>query len=239
MKPLFSLLGCLSLVLSLVSCSAHLPASLTKLSTEQMISHEGYSTVALVHYDADNEEEKTSDIKPYCSAVWIDKTHILTAYHCVKSEQQRLQARQNEREASRPVCGLLEMLFGACDPDQSSHQTIWMKGLPVHFIQWKEVDDYHKEPTAWHLSKVVGWDEGKDLALIEAVGNAIPPHQSAGIAEQTPALGETVHVCGHPRGYYWTFLEGTVAGYRGTLTHHNEDTGPYMQVQIPIYYGNS
>src|SRR5579864_772098 len=111
--------------------------------------------------------------------------------------------------------------------------------LPIHFVQWKEVDDVGKEPTAWHLSHVVGWDEHKDLALLEAAGNAVPSHEFAKVADVTPGLGEPVHVCGHPKGFYWTFLEGTVAGYRGEIPHMDKKAGPFMQVQIPIFFGNS
>ena len=113
-----------------------------------------------------------------------------------------------------------------------------MKDLPIHYVQWKEVDDVGKEPTAWHLSHVVGWDEHKDLALLAADGHAIPAHQIAELANQTPALGDALHICGHPKGYYWTFMEGTVSGYRGDLSH-DSIRGPFLQVQAPVYFGNS
>jgi Trypsin-like peptidase domain len=210
------------------------------LTTPQLVSHEGYSTVALVRYDEDHEDDKTSQIEPYCTAVWIDQTHILTAFHCVKSVQEEMQQKQDEREKNAPECNLLGALLGLCDPNAPvQHKVIWMKDLPIHFVQWREVDDVGKEPTAWHLSHVVGWDEHKDLALLEAAGHAIPPHEFAKIADKTPELGESVHICGHPKGMYWTFLEGTVAGYRGEIPHMDKKAGPFMQVQSPIFFGNS
>ena len=239
MKRFLALLSLAVLVLT--GCGGSLASnSPAKLSTSQMVSHEGYSTVALVHYDEDNDDPKVSDIRTYCSAVWVDDTHILTAFHCVKGEQKRAQAKQDEREQNQPACGMLAALLGLCDPDAPvKHTVIWMKGLPVHYVQWKESADPGKEPSAWHLGNVVGWDEGKDLALVEAAGNAIPSHEVAVLADETPALGESIHVCGHPKGFTWTFLEGTVAGYRGVLQHHDKDTGPYMQAQVPVYFGNS
>jgi trypsin-like peptidase len=235
-----AVLSLFAILLSLTGCGA-VTSALPKvpLSTPALVAHEGYSTVALVRYDEDNQDDKVSEIKPYCSAVWVDETHILTAHHCVKSIQEEMQDKQDEKEKNPPQCSLIAKLFGACDDTPPAHKTIYLKDLPIHFVQWKEVDDVGKEPTAWHLSHVVGWDEHKDLALLEAAGNAIPSHEYAKLADKTPGLTEAVHVCGHPKGLYWTFLEGTVAGYRGEIPHMDKKAGPFMQVQTPIYFGNS
>lgn len=236
-----SLLSIFAILFSLVGCGGSTSGLVPKvpLSTSQLVSHEGYSTVALVRYDEDHEDDKTSEIEPYCSAVWVDETHILTAHHCVKSIQEEMQAKQDEKEKNPVECGGLAALLGLCDDTPVPHKTIYLKDLPIHYVQWKEVDDVGKEPTAWHLSHVVGWDEHKDLALLEAAGHAVPSHEVAKLAEETPALGESIHVCGHPKGLYWTFLEGTVAGYRGEIPHMDKKSGPFMQAQTPIFFGNS
>lgn len=240
MKRFPALISLFAIFVALTGCGT--AASLTPklpLSTPALVSHEGYSTVALVRYDEDNQDDKVSEIKPYCSAVWVDETHILTAHHCVKSIQEEMQEKQDEKEKNPPECSLLAKLFGACDDTPPPHKTIYLKDLPIHFVQWKEVDDVGKEPTAWHLSHVVGWDEHKDLALLEAAGHAVPAHEFAKLADETPGLGEAIHICGHPKGMYWTFLEGTVAGYRGEIPHMDKKAGPFMQAQTPIYFGNS
>lgn len=241
MKRSAVILSLFAILLSLTGCGK-LGSGLspkTPLSTPALVSHEGYSTVALVRYDEDNQDDKVSEIKPYCSAVWVDETHILTAHHCVKSIQEEMQEKQDEKEKNPPECSLLAKLFGACDNTPPAHKTIYLKDLPIHFVQWKEVDDVGKEPSAWHLSHVVGWDEHKDLALLEAAGHAIPSHEVAKLADETPGLGESIHICGHPKGMYWTFLEGTVAGYRSEIPHMDKKAGPFMQAQTPIYFGNS
>jgi hypothetical protein len=237
MKTLsISLLSFFVILFSFTGCSA---LSRAPLSTPALVSHEGSSTVALVRYDTDHQDDETSQIEPYCSAVWVDQTHILTAFHCVKSIQEEMQEQQDQKEKKPVVCNPIAKLFGACDDTPPPHKTIYLKGLPIHYVQWQEVTGVGQEPSAWHLSHVVGWDEPTDLALLQAAGQAIPSHEFARLADQTPALMETVHVCGHPRGMYWTFLEGKVAGYRSEIPHTDQKKGPFMQVQVPIYFGNS
>jgi hypothetical protein len=242
MKSLMPFLFPVFVALGVTSCGGAIQAASVPLTIPQLVSHEGYSTVALVWDDIDNDQDDVSDIRVSCSAVWVDATHILTAYHCVVGERQRQQARQDEKEKNRPACEELAILLGICDPDEEvKHKVIETKGLSMHFIQWKEVDDVGKEPTAQHLAHVVSWDESHDLALLEAAGHAIPSHEVARVAVAVPGYGERIHVCGHLRGLYWSFLEGSMAGYRGDMPvlHKGKTIGPVMQLQVPIYYGNS
>jgi S1-C subfamily serine protease len=50
-----------------------------------LINHLGHSTVALIYNDGDDTDDEVNPIKPYCSGVWVDQTHILTAFHCLKN----------------------------------------------------------------------------------------------------------------------------------------------------------
>jgi hypothetical protein len=242
MKSVSALIGLVALCVT--SCGGALNNA-SPLSPQRLVSHTGSATVALVHTDYDNDDSEVSDTRPLCSAVWIDKTHILTAYHCAVGVQEELQERQDKREKDTPPCEGLAAALHLCSDEAVEHKVIEMKDLPVHFVQWKEADEVGKEPTAQHLSHVVGWDEAHDLALLEAAGHAIPSHESAELALAVPGMGEPVSVCGHPKGFYWTFLNGTVAGYRMSLPHMSEhkdkvkSLGPYLQLEIPIYFGNS
>jgi Trypsin-like peptidase domain len=248
MKRFTALSSLFVLVTGLVSCGGVLSTTPKPLTTQQMVSHEGYATVALVTTDDDNDDDDVSDVRPTCSAVWVDDTHILTAYHCVRGEQKRLQEKQDKKEENRPGCEGLAAIFGLCDPDApAEHKVIEAKGMPMHYIIWKEVDDVMKEPTGQHLAHVVGFDEAHDLALLEAAGHAVPKHEVAKVAASIPGMGERIHVCGHVKGMYWTFLEGSVAGYRGDIPGLGgkpkpgevKRVGPYLQLEVPIYYGNS
>jgi len=203
-----------------------------------MINHEGNSTVALVYTIDDNLDAKVSDVRPTCTAVWVDDTHILTAFHCAKGIREKLQEKQDAKEKNLPPCEGLEAALHLCSTEVPEHRVIAMQDLPIHYVTWAEEEGLGHDPTGQHLSKVVGWDSDHDLALLEAQGRAIPSHEVAQVATEVPAMGTAIHTCGHPRGLYWTFLEGTVAGYLPSVPH-DEKLGPILQLQVPIYYGNS
>lgn len=214
-----------------------------KLSNNELISLERDSTVALMIYRDDKETTQTTGYTPFCTGVWVDDTHILTADHCAKAvqryEQKRLDARKEKnKEEPKTLQELLARLFGGGglqEPD-----TIEEMGLTIHYIHEKEVTEVNKEPSGWHMSKVVGFDEAHDLALLEAKGRAIPAHKVAKLAAVTPDIGEHVNVVGHPTGLYWTFISGQVSAYRGAdMLKGKDDKGPWMQVMAPVYFGNS
>lgn len=233
----------LVVVSGLTSCIGGMPVNFRpKLSTQEMIQHEGHTTVALVYQREDNDSED-SETHPICTGVWVDATHILSAHHCTRHLLQVAQEKQDAKEKAHQLeidnCSGLAAVLGVCDPDEVIvHKIIRMEGLPVHYIVWNEVDGIGKDPTGDHLSKVVGWDGSHDLTLLEAQGRAIPTHPVAELAPATPELGEKLYFCGHVRGYYWTFVEGTVAGYHqdlpGSPVH-----GPFMQVDASINHGHS
>lgn len=232
-------------LLCVTSCGGAFSNVSSPLTTKQLIAHEGSATVALVHTNEDSADDEVSSVHPLCSAVWVDKTHILTAYHCAVGIQEELQSKQDDKEKNTPACEGLALALRLCDDSPTEHKVIEMQGLPIHFVQWNETEGVGKEPTAQHLSHVVGWDESHDLALLEAAGKAVPMHESAKVASAVPPMGERIHVCGHPKGFYWTFLEGTVAGYHMSLPHMSDkkdkvkSVGPYLQLEVPIYFGNS
>ena len=253
-SSLFSILSLVVLVFGLTSCGTlgkEAASLMPKPTAQELVQHEGKSTVALVWDNIDNEDNEVSDIRPVCTAVWIDQTHILTAAHCIKAVQERLQDRQDKKEANKKECDPLAALFGMCNPDETpKHKVIKLQDMPMHYFQWAESQGVSRDPSAIHLAKVVGWDQPKDLALIEAVGDVMPPHEAVKLADNSPEMTEPVIVVGHPKGLYWTFMTGTVAGNRATLPHlyvsrENEDDpkisrqGPFLQIEAPVYFGNS
>ena len=214
-----------------------------KMSNGEMIAHEGGSTVALMMYRDEKETTKTTGYVPFCTGVWVDETHIVTADHCAKAvqkqQQKRLDARKEKnKEEPKTLQELLERLFGGGGLDEAD--VIEEKGLSIHYILEKEVVEVNKEPSAWHLSKVIAFDAAHDLALLEAQGNAIPKHKVAKVAATTPEIGEHVNMVGQPVGMYWTYIDGKVSAYRGEdMLKGKDDKGPWMQVAAPIYFGNS
>ena len=221
-----------------------------KLNTSELIAMEGGSTVALMGYRDDKDTTVTTGFRPYCTGVWVDSKHILTANHCVEGELEWQQERLDERKQKQAnpigpmtLQQLLQKLFGGGDLQEADK--VEKKGLKIHYIVEKEVMGVAAEPSGWHLSKVVAFDEEHDLALLEAQGDLQPPHTVARVAKETPALGEHINIVGHQTGLYWTYLDGQVSAYRDAdhykrLSVGRDDAkGPYMQVQSPIFYGNS
>ena len=104
------------LVLGLGACIKDPLGSGSKgpLSIQELVSHEGYSTVALVDLDRDNDDERMSDVRPYCTGVWVDDTHFITAEHCVKFIQSRVQERRDawEKKQSQGDDDLCELFNG-------------------------------------------------------------------------------------------------------------------------------
>jgi len=109
--------------------------------------------------------------------------------------------------------------------------------LAVHFVMHAESPDPYKEPFAAHLGKAIQRDDDHDLALITVPGPKLD-HPVAMLASETPGLGEPLWFVGHPRGLSFTVLRGSVAGYRSELPV-DPKVGPWLQVQAPVFYGNS
>lgn len=155
-------------------------------------------------------EEET---KTYCTGVWVGDNIIITASHCIE--------------------GVLEHI------NEQRSKPLTSKNLRIHYIVDKEVDEVGKNPTGTHLGTCIGTDSVHDLALIRAEGNNIPTHGYAELSEQTPAIGEKVTVTGHPTGLYWSYIEGIVSAHRADMPIGEDRMGPYIQVSIPVWYGNS
>lgn len=152
--------------------------------------------------------------RPYCTGVFIDANRILTANHCAEVEP-----------ASKA---------DDFDPDPK------VVGAKVHYMVESEVDDPGKEPTGIHLGKVLAVDPDHDLALIQAVGHAIPKHDVASLEAPLPKVGEHLYIVGMPQGYYWTYIEGNVGAIRMSMEGVGvERKGPFLQASAPIYFGNS
>lgn len=105
----------------------------------------------------------------------------------------------------------------------------------------REAGDGEQDIDVTHPLRVIAVDEVTDLAVLYAPRPT--PHQSASVARFRPTPGEHVAIMGHPGRVGWSHMEGVVSAFR---TQHGfiqddgtEVFGPVMQVQAPIWGGNS
>lgn len=156
--------------------------------------------------------DEDGDVRPYCTGVWVTEDEILTANHCVEAVARHLY----DVDEETPV-----------DP----------VGVKIHYIVEKEAV-LGEEPTAMHLGHVKAVNEDNDLALIKVELSGVPTHEYADVADELPALGERVLCVGHPRGLYWSYVQGVVSAYRKSMPGMDKG-GPFVQVSAPVWFGNS
>jgi len=209
-----------------------------KYSSKSLADHLGSSTVALVISVPDEDpSSRDSEVRAYCTGVWVDSHHILTANHCVDMVLEHMQKVQDAKEElwkSSPPCLGVELMFGMCQPhDLVDHYEIDVHEININYVVYHEVSKIGEEPSSVHLSHVLNVDSGHDLALLEVVGSIIPEHTYVKIAERDPLVLTPLVLVGHPKGYYWTFLNGSVSSYRMERGIDGTEESPYMQVQGP------
>lgn len=191
-------------------------------------------TVALVHKDSDG------DVSPWCTGVWIDKDKVITADHCVRAPIEALVVElmpgddvdDNDDEAMKAFQAAREKMVQDLED-----------GFKIQYIVDKESTGVYREPKAVHTLRVVKHDKAHDLALLVVDDpKDVPAHHVASLADNTPAVGETVHVMGHVTGLYWTYTRGLVAAYREENFRPVEKRGkkgPFMQIAGEVFRGNS
>lgn len=158
-----------------------------------------------------NDEE--GDTRAFCTGVWISKDVILTQAHCAVAAA-RYSTLMDDDEAI-PV----------------------VKGTIATYIVQSETNEMFEVPTKTHSAFVQAYDIGKDIAILKAV-DSIPHHKVATLARYVPSVGQPLHVIGHSRGIYWTYMPGVVAGFH-THLKFTAKVGPFIQITAPISAGMS
>lgn len=106
-------------------------------------------------------------------------------------------------------------------------------GVPVYYVMNGEDRGVGEIPGAVHHGNVKAFDPGHDLAIVRVSVQGMEDHDVAELANELPAVGSKTYMVGHPKGLYWTFMEGLVSGYRDTALGHN------IQVNGSVWFGNS
>lgn len=152
--------------------------------------------------------QRDHKVLPYCTGVWVDERTILTAQHCVQS-------------AANHSFGIEDAIA---------------VGSKIQFINQNEApDELFAIPKTIHLGTVSKEDKLHDLAVIKVDGESGSEYATLGLS--SPGIGERLHIIGHVRGLYWTYMEGIASAYRKRMPENGP--GPFLQVSAPIFFGNS
>lgn len=173
-------------------------------------------TVALVHRDGDG------DIATFCTGVWVSKDEILTADHCAKA----------------PIEATLGVDVDEGGAEAMTIVELFEKGFEIQYVIDRDATGVYREPKAVHVATVSKFDSKHDLALLKVKDP--PAHHVAMLADNTPLLGEDIHVMGHPSALAWTYVHAYVAAYREEkFMPMKRKDGPWLQLSGPVWKGNS
>ena len=187
------------------------PKAAQRLTFAEQLQRE---SVALVN--ADDDDSKVA--VPYCTGIWVDKTHILTAGHCVEPD----------------MPDELKKLF----PDGVNIKISPMN-RKVLYATYDDMD--HGDMLSADKARpalVTAYDPSIDLALIEAP--TAGSHPVVDLNASDPHPGDTLHLVGHTVTLPWTYMEGPVSMLRFTDAGHEYPRKVHLvQASVPAWSGDS
>jgi S1-C subfamily serine protease len=174
-------------------CSGTITNEIAKIPTEQDITATQkrkieveklrQSTIAII--------DKSQGVNiPVCTGVWIGKSVILTAAHCIEDEL---------------------------------------------VIEYSTADDYNEDKTK--TASVVSVDKEIDLALLLAPSEGVN-HPVAIISSEITSSGDELDIIGHPVGYAWTYMKGSVSAIRELRGPIGKEKKVF-QASAPVWMGVS
>src|ERR1700722_434693 len=214
LAPLFSLLLITILTIGCGSAAISEP----KLAGPEIAKQTASDTVALVT----NFKSLDPAHSPFCTAVWVGQTTILTAAHCVKGYADMshtvavievlMDNGYSKEEAVLMVSfGLLEI--DPSDPTLSEglRKAVMLAatvppakplGTVIPYTVQEDIVDNGVAPKALFAATATAFDSKEDLAVLRVKG-PMPTHAFAQVADQTPEVGEIVYSIGHAMGGYY------------------------------------
>jgi S1-C subfamily serine protease len=102
-------------------------------------------------------------------------------------------------------------------------------------VHYSTLDEYEYDKI--RVAMMVGVDKTIDLALLHApidIDHPIVPLATDGVA-----VGDKVHIVGHPVGYSWTYSQGDISSLRGDVKGPSGTIEKIIQISAPVWLGNS
>jgi hypothetical protein len=215
-------------------CTFSGPKQAMRLTMAEQLEQESVALVVLVDDNgnpvsaADIEDPKSAskaELHAYCTGVWVSHDTVLTTEHCVD-------------DIGKPKADATDVLKGLLDAITSNPNDVPKLWSPVgQRVTYSVRSDITTTTKAYNDGTVVAVDMVNDLALVKATSPGKHPvaHLSANVVHN----GDELHMMGMTHDMWWCYIHGYVAAYRPTEPDANEHKRPMMQVQAPIYHGDS
>jgi microcompartment protein CcmK/EutM len=204
----------LAWISSCVGCGTQTPANVPRRELAARLEAETVAMVQLV--DSDGNPDPDGKPAMYCAGVWVGPHVFVSAAHCAKY-------------ATPATQSPLDELFKALGLPPPGFNPI---GASVAFSGHGDVTPGH---LGYWLGRIVAYDDDVDLLAVEA---HVPPHPFAHLS-QGAEDGDRVEIVGHPSGHLWTYVEGVIASVRPEEPNANGTPMPTLQIEGPVWHGNS
>lgn len=220
----------LAIVMTLSSCVSHQPRRGTDWSRANLIESLSNSTVALVspipHIDlTDGIRIEHRGYRSYCSGVFIDHVHILTAAHCVDDVNYRVRRKYRQEPEVIPE----DVIIGPV-------------GQRILFSTRQMFNDESMKITDSREATVVRYDLYKDLALLRVNGEQEEfSRESLHVLRNTSTLyaGQEVWAMGHPQDLMWNLTGGFISQVQARDRLIGRVSRTTTAVTLFVYFGNS
>jgi S1-C subfamily serine protease len=115
-----------------------------------------------------------------------------------------------------------------------------IKGSTIQFMTPEDANGVFENPKRKRTAVVSASDYDHDLAMLVVNDNDIPcGHSIITLANNNSVIGEEIYVMGHPAALNWSFAHGYMSAERKTFLPAGAHKGPWYQVDVAAWRGNS
>lgn len=210
---------CISLILIMILGGCCNQQIRLERNNHDIVENIRSSTVALV------AKTETGNLATYCTAVWISNNKMITAEHCTTMIIDQMIGEIFHDDKNKKI------LVKAIQKDFEISYTTFNEGSELY-------DEMFDRVYKIYVDKI---DIDHDLAtlVVDETMSQIPEHSYVTIGNESPEVGDEIHMIGHPSGLLWTYNRGYVSANRGVGFLSPAKIGPWLQVSIPGWRGNS